>query len=59
MMFLVWIKWVGGAQPTLCVVTKTREDAQEYIAKKMEGYRSSGLGVYAIEEVPLYEGEIQ
>ena len=55
-MFIVYMQYVYNNQKDLCVVTKNREDAEQYIKKKMEGYVYSGLGVYKIDEIELYEG---
>lgn len=55
-MFIVYMKFVNSSQNYLCVVTKNREDAKQYIKKKMEGYVYNGLGVYKIDEIELYEG---
>ena len=53
-MFVVYVYWVIDGTKTLCVVTETREKAEEYIQSKMEGHRYSGYGVYKIDEIPLY-----
>lgn len=56
-MFIVYMQYVHSSEKDLCVVTKNREDAEQYIKKKMEGYVYNGLGVYKIDEIELYEGE--
>lgn len=53
-MFLVMMYYVSGA-PGICVVANTKEKAQEYIDKQMEGMVYSGYGYYVIKEVLLYE----
>ena len=53
-MFIVYMYWVVDRTKTLCVVTETREKAEEYVQSKMEGRRYSGAGVYKIDEIPLY-----
>jgi len=53
-MFVVYLQWTNNAKD-LCVVTKTREKAIEWIEKKMEGKEYSGLGYYAVAELFLYK----
>ena len=53
-MFVVCMYWIIDRTKTLCVVTETREKAEEYIQSKMEGRRYNGSGVYKIDEIPLY-----
>ena len=55
-MFIVYMQYIHSSQKVLCVVTKSREDAKQYIEKKMEGRTYNGLGVYSIDEIELYEG---
>lgn len=54
-MFVVYMHWVTTNQKDLCVVTKTRDKALEWIKNKMDGKRYSGLGVYAVVELEVYE----
>lgn len=54
-MYLVIMKWVGNYKDDICIVAKTREKAQEWIDKKMEGKQYSGLGYYSIKEVEKYD----
>ena len=53
-MFVVCMYWVIDRTKTLCVVTETREKAEEYIKSRMAGRYYNGSGVYRIEEIPLY-----
>ena len=53
-MFVVYVYWIVDRTTDLCVVTETREKAEEYIRSKMEGRRYNGSGVYKIDELPLY-----
>jgi hypothetical protein len=53
-MFLVVIHWFNnGVNDTPCVVSETREKAEEWIDKQMEGKEYSGMGVYQIKEIEL------
>lgn len=53
-MFVVYVYWVVDRTKTLCVVTETREKAEEYVQSKMGGCYYNGSGVYKIDELPLY-----
>lgn len=53
-MFVVYMVWVVDRTKDLCVVTETREKAEEYIKAKMDGRYYNGSGVYRIQELPLY-----
>ena len=53
-MFLVVIRWVTNEIDTYCVVAETKERAQDYIDKKMEGKKPSGMGYYRIIPIELY-----
>ena len=50
-MYLVVLKWIANFKDDICVVAETREKAQEWIDKKMEGKQYNGAGYYSIEEV--------
>jgi|GEM_PF-2564659 len=53
-MFVVYVYWVVDRTTDLCVVTETREKAEEYIQSKMDGCYYNGSGVYKIDKIPLY-----
>lgn len=56
MKYLVVIKWVDRNIPMEIIgYAETREEAQEYIDKKNEGYVMSGLGYDEILEVGKVE----
>ncbi len=54
-MFLVILRWFHGQNDDICVVTETKEKAQEWIEKEMEGQTYSGLGVHKIVPVKFYK----
>ncbi len=54
-MYLVVLKWTTGNRDTVCVVTKTKLKAEEYIKHQTEGYMPSGLGYYEIIKVEMYD----
>lgn len=53
-MFLVVMRWNVGQLDTICCVTETRDKAQEYIDKEMEGKVYSGLGIHHVIPVKVY-----
>ena len=53
-MFLVIMETFDLSQNTPCIVAETKEKAQEYIDKEMEGYVYNGGGVYVIRPIRLY-----
>lgn len=54
-MFVVYMYWIATRTSDLCVVTETREKAEEYIQSQMNGRYYNGSGVYKIDEVSLYK----
>lgn len=57
-MFIVYMYFHRSREKDLCVVTKSREEAKRYIEKRMEGNRYNGLGLYKVDEIELYEVDI-
>jgi hypothetical protein len=56
LMFLVIMVFtMPNIKPELCVLTETKEKAQEYIDKQLEGRQYNGFGVYTIKEIPIYK----
>ena len=53
-MYLAVMKWIGNYGVDICVVTETREKAQEWIDNEMEGKQYNGMGYYSIVEVEKY-----
>lgn len=56
-MWLVYLQWMFGNQRDFCVICKKEEDAKEYISKKLNGMEYSGLAVYKVAEIPIFELE--
>jgi hypothetical protein len=55
-MYLVVMTWISIGADSPCIVAETKEKAQEWIDKQMKDKVHSGLGVYRIKEIGLYEG---
>ena len=53
-MFLVAMIWINNDGIDYCVITETKEKAQEYIDKEMEGKQYNGTGYFDIIEIPKW-----
>lgn len=51
--FVVYMHWFVTDRDDIIVVANTKEDAQRYIDKQMDGRKYNGTGVYRIKEVEL------
>lgn len=54
-MYLVFMHIFATNKDIPCVITKTREKAQEYIDNIMKDVVYSGTIVYKIKQIELYE----
>jgi hypothetical protein len=54
-MFLVVLHWFSDIKDDFCIVTETKEKAEEWIEKDMGESKYNGLGVHKIILIELYK----